>query len=108
MTTSDQIRKLARLLPMHEEHLDQISGDAIINHTEVESGGFEYFWRPRTTEVQEAHSYHVDGKAEDHEEDLIDSIETLPDFSHLRQLAQDVVPKHSIDPTDVKVPDLKE
>jgi len=107
MEPSEKIRKLARLVPIQEKALDSVLGDPIVDESTLLHEGYEYFWRSRNTEVQEAHQHHLDGEADLYEGQHIDSLEGLPQFSELGGLAQDFVPKHGLDPTDQTVPDLE-
>lgn len=107
MMVSERIRKLARLTPIHEDKLDEIMGEVIVDEDQVKHEGFEYFWRPRHTEVQESHSHHLRGKAHLYEEDHIRSLETIKQYKELGPLAQDVVEEIGLSPTDQTVPDLE-
>lgn len=101
---SERIRKLAQLTPIHEEKLDQIMGEPIVDSSEVVFRDYEYFWRPRYTEVQEAHREYLDGNASRYEKDHISPIRSIAQYGDLGPLSQDVVVKTELDPTDLALP----
>ena len=109
MRVSDQIRKLAQLMPLHEEKLDLIMGPPLIHEDKFEHNGREFFWRPKDTEVQESHGLHLEGVSSPEQADLqIETIETLPEYETLGNLAQDVIVRDGVlGPDSTPVPDLE-